>query len=139
MPLYGEPEVFPAALLARSRHYKRDGCKTQAWTSEIRSMIEWLALQPMRPVTQDGHVLRTHQSRTQYQEKIDAVTVKPSGAIIPTHRTFQGIEKLVPTAKENVEQAPKERQIDYQQDDDDFQTILLVCKLTSCAHDDALK
>ena len=93
----------------------------------------------MRAVRQDGPVLRTHQSRAQYQEKINAVAVKPRGAIIPTHRTFQGIEKLIPTAKENVEQAPKERQIDYQQDDDNFQTTLLVCSFTSCAHDDALK
>ena len=93
----------------------------------------------MRPVTQDGHVLRTHQSRAQYQEKIDAIAVKPRGTIIPTHRTFQGIEKLIPIAKENVKQTPKERQIGYQQDDDDFQTTLLVCGLTSCAYDDALK
>ena len=102
-------------------------------------MTEWLALQPMRPVTQDGHVLRTHQSRTQYQEKIDTVAVKPSGTIIPTHRTFQGIEKLVPAAKEDVKQAPKDWQIGYQQDDDNFQTILLVCGFTSCAQDAALK
>ena len=93
----------------------------------------------MRPVTQDGHVLRTQQSRTQYQEKIDAVAVKPRGAIIPTHRTFQGIEKPVPTAEKDVKQAPKERQIGYQQDDDNFQTILLVCGFTSCAQDAALK
>ena len=93
----------------------------------------------MRPVTQDGHVLRTHQSRTQYQEKIDTVAVKPSGTIIPTHRTFQGIEKLVPAAKEDVKQAPKERQIGYQQDDDNFQTTPLFCGLTSWAYDDALK
>ena len=115
------------------------GVKPKCGAPEIRSMIEWLALQPMRSVTQDGHVLRTHQSRTQYQEKIDTVAVKPSGTIIPTHRTFQGIEKLVPAAKEDVKQAPKERQIGYQQDDDNFQTILLVCGFTSCAQDAALK
>ena len=115
------------------------GLKPKCGAPEIRSMFEWLALQPMRPVTQDGHVLRTHQSRAQDEEQINAVAVKPRGAIIPTHRTFQGIEKLIPTAKENVKQTPKKRQIGYQQDDDDFQTTLLVCGLTSCAHDDALK
>ena len=106
------------------------GVKPKCGAPEIRSMIEWLALQPMRSVTQDGHVLRTHQSRTQYQIQINAVAVKPREAIIPTHRTFQGIEKPVPTAKEDVKQTPKERQIGYQQDDDDFQTTLLVCGFT---------
>ena len=89
----------------------------------------------MRPVMQDGHVFRTHQSRTQDEEQINAVAVKACGAIIPAHGAFQGVEKLVPISKEDVKQAPKERQIGYQQNDDNFQTGLLFCAFTSCALD----